>query len=154
MRETAAYKCRIFALFLIVAALLHETHLGLSEISNIGRCYRQVHQCISDDFSSSEVLDQSTADTIECVENAIVLDACTRELLDSSQNRVLNGIYRSIAGRKKEAGTAFRHFPLAALFFGPAAAVGLRLFSRFFFPCPARELLLILDYIHKMDGKK
>lgn len=154
MRETAAYKYRVFALFLIVAALLHETHLGLSEITNIGRCYRQVHQCISDDFASLEALDHSTADMIECVENVIVLDACTRELLDSSQNRVLNGIYRSRAGRKKEPGAAFRHFPLAALFFGPAAAVGSYLFSRFFFPCPARELLLILDYIHKMDGKK
>ena len=79
MRETAAYKYRIFALFLIAAALLHETHLGLSEITNIGRCYRQVHQCISDDFASLEALDHSTADTIECVENVIVLDACTRE---------------------------------------------------------------------------
>ena len=154
MRETAAYKYRIFALFLIVAALLHETHLGLSEITNIGRCYQQVQQCISDDFASLEASAQSTADTIACVENTIVRDTCIRELLDSSHNRVLNGIYRSMAGRKRETGAAFRHFPLAALVLDPAAAGGLRLFSRFFFPCSARELLLILDYIHKIDGKK
>ena len=116
MRETAAYKYRIFALFLIVAALLHETHLGLSEITNIGRCYQQVQQCISDDFASLEASAQSTADTIACVENTIVRDTCIRELLDSSHNRVLNGIYRSMAGRKRETGAAFRHFPWLHLF--------------------------------------
>ena len=58
-------------------------------------------------------------------------------------------------GRKEKGdGRRLSPFSLAALVLDPAAAGGLRLFSRFFFPCPAREPLLILEYIHKMDGKK
>lgn len=154
MRETAAYKYRIFALLLIVAAFLRETHLGLSGISNIGRCYQRVHQCTSDDFALFTASAPGRADTIECVDYTIVRDACTRELLDSSQSRGLNGSFRGMNGRRRETGTAFRHFFAAVLALHLAAAGGIRRLCRSFSPYPSGKLLILLDYIHKLDGKK
>ena len=146
-------KYRNFVLLLIFVVLLREAHLGLLEITNIGKNYQRVKQSAFSDFVSNAASGHGGADTIECIECTIVRDACTRKLLDSSQDPVPSGSFRRMSGRR-ETSAAFRLLFAAVLAFCTAATAFLRSFRRFYLPCPVGKLFVILDYIHKLDGKK
>lgn len=155
MRESAlAYKYRRFAILLIVVLLLFEAHQGSSEITLVGRCYQLIGQGRSTDFVESTAPTHHTSAAVRSVESPIIGEACTSELLDGSHDLALHGEYLRTVRKASEVSAAFRLFLAAVLSFALAATAFIRRCRRFYLPCPSGELFVILDYIHKLDGKK